>query len=85
MTIAIKAVTRDITHFDFLNGSMFLHDCYDQNDYRIETDTFYAPTPQQIDQNTDNDELAIFAVCNVCQEEMPNLNVVDEHYGAIYG
>jgi hypothetical protein len=51
------------------------HDCYETDDYTIEAYTYYQPTPQQIDQGTDHDETGYIAVCNVCGEDMPDIDL----------
>ncbi len=61
------------------DGTVVDHDCYDDEtmDYRVEQYTFYQPSPQQIDQGTDHDEVGHMAVCNTCGEDMPNIDLSD--------
>lgn len=58
------------------------HDCYEDPDYTIESYTYYQPTQQQIDQNTDHDETGLIAVCQKilangeeCGKDMPDIDV----------
>jgi hypothetical protein len=62
------------------DGTVVDHDCYaeDTMDYTVETYTFYQPTPEQIDNNTDHDEEGRMAVCVTCGEDMPNIDVTPD-------
>lgn len=54
------------------------HDCYEADDYHVEEFTFYRPTPQQIDEGTDRDEVGTMAVCNICGVDMPNIDPIED-------
>lgn len=60
------------------------HDCYEDPDYTVESYTFYQPTQEQINNNTDHDETGYMAVCQkvlgngeICGEDMPHIDLVD--------
>lgn len=72
-TITVKQLSRAYT----VPVEVLEHDCYEAMDYTVEEYTFYQPTPQQIDTNTDRDEIGHIAVCNVCHEDMPEVDLSD--------
>lgn len=42
----------------------------DHEEYRVEHDSVYFPTQQQIDTNTDHDETIAVAICEDCELEL---------------
>lgn len=65
---------------DLLSDGTFVdHDCYadDTMDYRVEAYTYYQPTQEQINNNTDHDETAYMAICETCGEDMPHIDLSD--------
>lgn len=79
-TLAIKSISSKTT----VRVEVLEHDCYEDPDYSVESYTFYQPTQQQIDTNTDHDETGHMAVCQkvlangeICGEDMPNIDLLD--------
>lgn len=54
------------------------HDCYDIADYSIEKYDYYHPSPQQVDEGTDHDEIGYVAICNLCGRDMPHIDLYSE-------
>lgn len=53
------------------------HDCYELEDYTVEEFSFYRPTQEQVNNNTDHDEVGYMAVCNHCGEDMEHIDLSD--------